>query len=98
MTVRTLALLAPLVAALLTGCEPTCEATCSKLLDCEDVDTPRLSLEECETSCKNTENLYEAWDDDGKRDALGDMKECILDEDCSDIADGVCYDQDLVIW
>jgi hypothetical protein len=96
-TVKALALLAPL-AALLSGCEPTCQATCNKLLECEDVDTPRLSLEECETSCRNEENLYEAWDDKGKREKLAEMKRCIGDEDCGDIADGVCYDPDLVIW
>ena len=98
MTVRALVLLSPLLAAFLGGCEPTCQETCNKLLDCDDVDTPRLSEEECETSCKNTEDLYEAWDDQGKRDALGDMKRCIMDNDCSDVADGVCYDSDLVIW
>ena len=98
MTVRALALIAPLLAAFLGGCEPTCQETCNKLLDCNDVDTPRLSEEECESSCKNTEDLYEACDDQGKRDKLGDMKRCIMDEDCSAVADGVCYDSDLVIW
>ena len=95
---RLLALSAPLFAALLGGCEPTCQETCNKLLDCDHVDTPRLSLEECESTCRNEEDLYEGWDDDGKRDKLGDMKRCIADESCSDIADGVCYDPDLVLW
>ena len=42
--------------------------------------------------------LPPAWEDEGKRDALGDMKRCISEEDCSAIADGACHDPDLVIW
>ena len=34
------------LAGLLGGCEPTCKTTCKKLLDCDDVDTPRLSRDE----------------------------------------------------
>jgi hypothetical protein len=93
-----IALTLALSVLLLAGCEPTCKATCKKLLDCEDVDTPRLSLEECSSSCQQEETLYESWDDQGKRDAIGEMKQCIADEACSAIADGACYDADLVIW
>jgi hypothetical protein len=96
-TVRTVVLSA-LLAVLMSGCEPTCRETCRKLLDCDDVDTPRLSLEECESTCENEQDLYELWEDEGKRDAMGEMKRCIADEDCGAIADGVCYDPDLVIW
>ena len=93
-----LALLCCFFASTLVACEPSCKETCKKLLECEDVDTPRVALEQCDTTCEVQENLYESWDDLGKREKMADMKRCISDEECSDIADGACYDEDLYIW
>ena len=87
------------VAAVGTGCEPTCKTTCKKLLECEEVETPRLPLDECTNTCLTTQSLYEdTWEDLQKRDAFADMKTCIVEEECGAIADGVCYDEDLFIW
>lgn len=83
---------------LMQACEPTCKQTCSKLLECEEVDTPRLALEDCRTSCELQQKLYEDWEDLESRDAMGDLKECVMDEECSAIADGACYDPDLYTW
>lgn len=83
----------------LQACEPTCKATCKKLLACDEVDSPRVSLDDCEYSCTTQQTLYEEdWEDTQLRDALGEAKRCISSSSCEDIALGVCYDEDLYIW
>ena len=82
----------------LIGCGPSCEKVCDKLLACDEVETPLLSTEECNNSCRAQEQLDAEWDDIQKRDAFEDLKECIVDNECADVADGVCYDEDLYIW
>lgn len=86
------------VLAFSSGCEPTCKATCKKLVKCEDVETPRVSKEECTASCETQQQLYDEWDDEQKRENFGDMKRCVKKSECEEIADGVCYDEDLYIW
>jgi hypothetical protein len=88
-----------LVSGLAAGCNPPCSSLCRKLLDCEGVETPRVGQEECEASCLVQERLYEdAWDDPVLRDKFRAHKRCLQDESCEDIADGVCYDEDLYVW
>jgi len=84
----------PLAAA----CEPTCKATCDKLVSCEEIDSPRQAVVDCQTSCEIQQNLYDTWDDQLSRDAMADLKHCIVSEECAAIDDGVCYDADLYIW
>jgi hypothetical protein len=91
-------LAAALAAGLGSGCEPSCKATCKKLVQCEDVETPRVSKEECTASCEIQQQLYDQWTDTQKRGNFGDLKRCIKQSECADIADGVCYDEDLYIW
>ncbi len=83
---------------LLAGCEPSCEKTCKTLLACDEVATPLVALEDCTNSCLTQEQLYENWDDGQKQEALSALKVCISEEECSAIADGVCYDPDIYIW
>jgi len=101
--VSLLSRLGPIVAAgllttLAAGCEPTCQRTCKKLVDCDEIETPRVAVDECEDSCNRTEALYEDWDDEQLRTAFDDYKTCVSDESCQAIADGACYDPDLFIW
>ncbi len=96
-TVRS-SLAAALLVLLASGCEPTCKATCKKLVKCEDVETPRVSHEECTASCEIQQQLYEEWTDTQKREDFGDLKRCVKQSECTDIADGECYDEDLYIW
>lgn len=94
-------LLPPLLLALLplSGCEPTCASTCEKLLSCEEVEQPRVAEEDCEAACLVQQELYEEdWENQQLRDALGDAKRCVRDEECEAIADGACYDPDLYIF
>jgi hypothetical protein len=84
--------------ALLAGCEPTCTQTCKKLLACEDVETPRVGQEDCEFQCSRQEELYDGWTDESLQQAFADQKRCVMDEECADIADGVCYDESLSAW
>ena len=91
----------PVAAALFhgsVGCEPTCENTCEKLLECDEVDTPRVSEDDCTTSCIIQEEMYEDWEDAQLREAHGDAKQCIKDNTCEDLATGTCYEDELFIW
>lgn len=85
-------------ALLLPGCEASCKTACKALLECDDVDSPRLPLQECEASCLVQQDVYESWDDPQQRDAFGDFKSCVRDEECAAIADGACYQEDLFLW
>jgi hypothetical protein len=80
---------------LLAGCEPTCKNTCEKLLACDEVETPRLSLDDCTDSCEEQQALYVRWDDTQLIDAFAAYKTCVEEEGCAAIAEGVCYDEDL---
>ena len=81
-----------------TGCEPSCEATCKTLLACDSVETSRVHIDECTSTCQIQEQLYESWEDQQLRDAFGELKTCIQSVECSDLADGACYDEELYIW
>ena len=76
-----------------SGCAPTCEQTCRKLVTCDA--SPRLSVQECELSCFETESLYEVWEDEAKQEALDDQAWCVRGATCDELAEGVCYDETL---
>lgn len=80
------------------GCEPTCENTCEKLLECDEVETPRVSEDDCTTSCIIHEEMYEDWEDSQLRNAHGEAKQCIAEASCEDLSTGTCYDEELFIW
>lgn len=69
-----------------------------KLLDCEEVESPRVSLEECRDACTREENLYEDWDDQAALEIVYAERDCIMDEACAAIAEGACYDEELYLW
>jgi hypothetical protein len=99
MSTRPLVLaLAALGPALLGGCDATCKTACERLLECDEVDSPRLPQAECEASCLVQEDVYDSWDDTQLQDAFGDFKSCLRDSECADIAAGACYDEDLFLW
>jgi hypothetical protein len=83
---------------LLSACQPTCEATCEKLLSCDEVDTPLVALQDCTDACLTQERLYEQWEDGQKQTALTEYKTCVQESECSDIAEAVCYDEDIYAW
>jgi len=76
------------------ACEPTCRQTCRKLTSC-DLESDRVTLDECEAACVFQEREYEDTERDTLRDRLGDHKSCIYRESCDDISAGVCYDEQL---
>ena len=94
---RTIAFLS-LLTTLLAGCEPSCEATCETLLACDAVETPLVALEDCTDACLTQQQLYESWEDGQKQDALSDYKTCVSESECSAIAEGVCYDEEIYAW
>lgn len=86
-----------LFVATLSGCTPTCDQVCRKVLfDC-DLNTERVALLTCTDSCDRQRTLYEdLWVDDptGLADAFDDHRRCLMRESCDDIAAGVCYESD----
>jgi hypothetical protein len=78
----------------LAACEPSCKATCRKVVRC-DLDSTRISLEECEASCVFQERLYDDSEDERRRDLLVDHKQCLRRSSCDEIAGGACYEPDL---
>lgn len=88
-----------LVAALglaLTGCDPSCQRVCRKLVnECDEVETPRQGPEDCEAWCNTQEALYDKWKDTDLRQDFTTYKQCVLAEECAAIDDGACYDETL---
>lgn len=93
-----LPILAGILAAALPGCSPTCEDTCEKLLACDGVESPRVSEQDCQQSCNTQQDVYQSYDDSELQQAFADHKQCVEDETCGAIADGVCYDERLYAW
>jgi hypothetical protein len=85
------------VLAALTGCTPSCEEVCDKLVACENEGTERMSSAECQESCNDQHALYnEEWDDGQKRDAFDAHLSCLYESECADVEAGTCYDEE--IW
>ena len=73
------------------ACDPPCQRTCRKVLECGNLQTDRLALEACEQDCERQEQLYDDWEDEAKQDLFKDHKRCLLDATCDEIADGECF-------
>lgn len=85
------------VLAALTGCTPTCEEVCDKLVACENAGTERMSSAECQESCGDQRALYnEDWEDGQKRDAFDAELTCLFQSECGEIEEGACYDES--VW
>ena len=80
-----------------SGCAPSCEHTCRKVLAC-DLGTERIAQQECVDSCEAQDALYQSWDDEEKIDAFDDHRRCLVQSSCDEIADGACYDEDLFVF
>jgi hypothetical protein len=89
-----------IIALFLWACTPTCEKTCKKILTCDELESPEMNQDECESSCNAQANLYEDVDDEDEtlQTAFDDLKSCIVDEACFDLSEGVCYDEDIFAW
>lgn len=81
--------------ALASGCTPSCERVCEKLVDCPDLDTTRMTALECQRSCEDQQSLLDRWTDAELRHAFDAELDCLGASSCEEIADGVCYDADL---
>jgi hypothetical protein len=87
-----------LLLTLAAGCTPTCKEVCVKLLECDDVESPRVSEYECRDQCEREENLYEEWEDLQALEQHYDERDCIMGTECADIASGACYDEELYLF
>ena len=83
-----------------SACVPPCQQLCRKVLfDC-DLDSERVSLDECIQSCERQDQLYLQWGDSEKRQLYNDHRRCISNSSCDELADGACYEgfEDLFIF
>ena len=76
----------------LLGCTPTCEQVCEKLTTCDELDSISSEID-CQSACTAQELLYEDWEDEEKRNAFDELKVCIGENTCDEIADGLCYNE-----
>ncbi|MCB9761321.1 MAG: hypothetical protein H6739_15875 [Alphaproteobacteria bacterium] len=83
---------------LLLGCTPTCEQTCRKLIRCGEVPSDGVSEFRCTESCNDQIDLYQLWDDTQLQEKQEAARRCVGDNECAQIADGVCYDEDMYIY
>ena len=94
--VQALAVVLPLLVSV--GCGATCKAVCKNLMDCDEVETSRQHWRECQDSCLRQEQLYKDWDNIELQDSFQDQLNCLGSSTCEEIADGVCYDDDIFIF
>lgn len=80
---------------LLGACRANCEDACEKLLECDEIESARVSVEDCEASCEREMAQYEKWRDTDKQHRLEAERDCIVDSVCAEIAEGACYDEEL---
>jgi len=87
-----------LLASLSSGCAPSCDRVCDKVIAC-GLDSPRTSQDACVEDCDRQAALYdEWWDDQVKVDAFKEHKRCVMDATCDELAAGACYDPLLFIF
>jgi len=81
---------------MLGACSPSCEQTCRKLLNCGNLDSQRVSLQECQASCNSQLRLFDGWQDEDELDqAFRDHRTCLMRSSCEEIDLGECYDERL---
>lgn len=76
------------------GCAPPCGQVCRKVLDCE-LDSERVSFEECEAACRQQQALYLEWENRELQAAFDDHRSCVAQSSCEELADGTCFNEDL---
>lgn len=88
-----------LLLAAASGCRGSCDTACARLKKCaSDLDSERMTAEECQESCERERDLYDAWDDDEKRKAFRKHLTCVANSTCEELDEGVCYDELLFIY
>ena len=75
------------------ACAPPCRQVCRKVLfECDNLDSDRVALDECEASCQQQDAVYQVWQDEEKQDLFDAHKSCIGSSTCEEIAAGACYE------
>ena len=84
------------VALVASGCAPSCEQTCNKLIRCDVADN--LNQLECEQSCGQQLQQYDVEENDTLKRAFADHRRCIGSSSCEEIEDAECYDEDIFLF
>ena len=79
----------------LWACTVTCEETCTKIMSCDEIEQEGTDEIDCRSACLSQQEQSQA---DGNEDAFNNLKSCITASTCSEIVQGVCYDEELYSW
>ena len=77
------------------ACTTTCEQVCDKLSTCSDIDQGIGNSIDCQSACLAQQ---EAATNDDREESFSDLKNCLSSSTCSDIEEGICYDEELYSW
>lgn len=80
---------------LIWGCTVTCEDVCTKISSCDEIAQEGTGEIDCRSACLSQQEQAQA---DENEEAFDRLKSCISTNTCTDIAQGVCYDEELYSW
>ena len=80
---------------LLWSCTVTCEDVCVSLASCDEISQENSNTLDCTSACLSQQ---EQAQNNGQEQEFNALKSCIQTNSCADIAEGVCYDENLYSW
>lgn len=80
---------------LLWACTVTCEDVCTTIASCDEIEQESTGEIDCRSACLSQQEQAQT---DGNDEAFDSLKLCITSSTCDEIAQGVCYDEELYSW
>ena len=77
------------------ACTVTCEDVCTTISSCDEIEQEGTGEIDCRSACLSQQEQAQT---DGKEESFDNLKSCIVTSSCSDIVQGVCYDEELYSW
>jgi hypothetical protein len=74
----------------ISGCADTCSSACEALLECDLLDNASSTQATCQLDCAVQEDV---WDGTELDEPFTDYLGCVSESSCSELNDGVCYDE-----
>jgi len=80
---------------LMWACTVTCEDVCTAISSCDEIEQESTGEIDCRSACLSQQEQAQV---DGNEEAFDAMKSCITTSTCAEVAEGVCYDEELYSW